>query len=568
MICFAPRKRVGVTLLAALMGSGCAVKSSVETRNEYDQALQRSGEWQSQARRPQQQVPLVVSDTVSRFARRSIPLQRASTLPTHIGTVSMRYPGRHSLATVAELLSRLIDIPVIMTPDALAGAARYAPSGGQSGGAGAAMPVAPAGGQPAAAPGAPGSVASPAAIKGAAVSAGAKVMEYTAEELQNTLELNYSGTLAGLLDQIATRADLQWDYQEGKIVFSRVVTRAIALKSLPNGLSVKGDLSMTSSGGGSGGAGGGGGGGSISVSYDVQSDYWAELPSTLKSMLSPSAFLKADPKSGIVTVTDALGNVERVEAYLRSFNIQLLRQVVLELEVLTVDFTDSYNNGIDWNAVIQRAGNTFTITAPKGVPAGAGTVGFNFELGRAGSDAAVGAKPSNFIAGALQKYGRVSTSYSSVVTTTNRMPVPLGSSASQTYVSAVSPSVTNPNGTVVSGSIVPSSVSTGFNMVLTPVILDSNRILLQTLMQISSLTAIDPFGEGQLKVQLPRTAQFSTLQRASVQAGNTLVLVGYEREQAQSDESDVVRGFLPISRGGTRSKTGTVILITPRLADS
>lgn len=557
-------------LSIALLSSGCAVQSTKDASRDYYGAVARSGQFQTAVRQPQQAASVVVSETTPRFTKQSIPLQRASTLPAHIGNVSMRYPGRHSLATVAELISRLIDIPVIMTPDALAGAQAYAPGAE----AGPAPVTAPATDLPFA-QGRPSPGDAERTAMQVAASVGAKGMSLAPEELRNTMELNYSGSLAGLLDQVATRAELQWEYLGGKITFSRVVTRAIALKSLPNGLSVKGQLDVMGSqgGGGSEGSGGGSGGGgssgagSLAVSFDVASDYWAELPQTLKSMLSPKAFLKADPKSGIVTVTDALSNVERVEAYLRAFNTQLLRQVVLELEVLQVNFTDEYSNGINWSAVLNGTdGSSLSLVVPPGkgpLTAGSAPGTFTFQ---SGSDAT-----SKLVASALQEYGRVSTTYSSVVTTTNRMPVPVGAMSSVSYVRQTVPGSVSSTGGITSGGITPGTVSTGFSMVLTPVILDSNRILLQSAMNISSLRQIKEFSSGtgvlQQSVQLPEVAQFATLQRASVQAGQTLVLVGYENEQTQVDDTDIVRGVLPVSRRGGRTKTGTVILITPRLAD-
>ncbi len=306
----------------------------------------------------------------------------------------------------------------------------------------------------------------------------------------------------------------------------------------------------------------------MSVTFDIDSDYWAELPNTLKSMLSSRAFIKADPKSGIVTVTDALSNVERVEAYLRTFNNQLLRQVVLELEVLQVKFNDEYSNGINWSAMFHRAGGQFNIDIPAGKgPLTAGGTPGSITFNNTGDKRAV-----DIVVNALQDYGRVSTSYSSVVTTTNRMPVPVGATSNVSYVRQITAGIVSTAGLTSPGGITPGVVSTGFSMVLTPVILDSNRILLQSVMQISSLKEIKQFSTGsgtaQQSLQLPETSQFSTLQRTSVESGNTLVLVGYENEQTQVDDTDIVRGVLPVSKRGGRSKVGTVILITPRLVEN
>jgi len=561
-------------LTGCVLASGCAVHSTRLAQQEYSDTNERTGGFQAQAREPQRLPALVQADTVPRFARHSIPLQRAAALPTHIGQVTLRYPGRHPLTTVAELISRLIDIPVIMTPDALVSAADYAPGGMLGNEAG--------GTAPGGAGGSTSAAASHAALAEQAVAAGAQTLSLQPRELQNTMELDYSGPLSGLLNQVATRAGLQWEYNGGKIVFSRLVTRSILVKALPNGLKTNGSFdvfggnSASATGGGSGGgsgassSGASGNTGTLTVDFETDSDYWAGLRDSLKGMLSARAHLQVDPRSGLVTVTDALNNVERVEAFLHEVNTSLLRQVVLEVEVLQVNLNDQYSNGINWEAVLGKAaGNQWQFTGPKGPGAlSGGSPSLSFTLAPSSSRF----KASTLVANSLQEYGKVATAYSSVVTTTNRMPVPVGSLQTQSYVRQTTATVVNgTNGVATGSSLVPGSISTGLGLMILPVILDSNRILLQTVMQVSELREIKAFTSGDgptaQSIQLPNTVSFSSLQRISVPAGDTLVLVGYEREQTQADDTDVVRGLLPVAKRGGRSKQGTVILITPRLTD-
>lgn len=558
--------------LGCVLSTGCAVQSTHLAQQDYHRDKTRMGQFQTQAREPQRLPTLVQADTVPRFARQSIPLQRASTLPTHIGQVTLRYPGRHSLPIVAELISRLIDIPVIMTPDALASATDFAP-GTLIANEGATSPAGTAARSTAAGTASAGDTVT---VAQQAEAAGALSLSLQPRELQNTIELDYSGPLAGLLDLVATRAGLQWEYNGGKIVFSRLVTRSILVKALPNGLKTNGSFDIFGGGSKDGGNSGSNGGsstnsGSLTVDFQTESDYWSGLRDSLKGMLSARAHLQVDPRSGLVTVTDALGNVERVEAFLQEVNTALLRQVVLEVEVLQVDLTDQYSNGINWQAVLGKAtGNQLTLTGPQGPGALSGNTpgSLSFLLAPSSSRSS----PSRLVADSLQEYGKVSTAYSSVVTTTNRMPVPVGSLQTQSYVKQTSaPVVNGTTGVTTAGSLVPGSISTGLGLMILPVILDSNRVLLQTVMQVSELREIKAFtsgsGSSAQSIQLPNTVSFSSLQRISVPAGQTLVLVGYEREQAQADDTDVIRGLLPISKRGGRSKQGTVILITPRLTD-
>jgi hypothetical protein len=94
--------------------------------------------------------------------------------------------------------------------------------------------------------------------------------------------------------------------------------------------------------------------------------------------------------------------------------------------------------------------------------------------------------------------------------------------------------------------------------------------LLESALSVSALRELKDFssGEGNLKnsIQLPAIDDFSTLQRLSVKAGETLVMTGFEREILLRDERDVVRGVLPASQRVKSSRQSTVILITPRLS--
>jgi hypothetical protein len=57
------------------------------------------------------------------------------------------------------------------------------------------------------------------------------------DEYQTSVELNYSGNLEGLLDQIAAKTGLYWRYAAGAITLSRIDTQPVRLNvSLPSNL--------------------------------------------------------------------------------------------------------------------------------------------------------------------------------------------------------------------------------------------------------------------------------------------------------------------------------------------
>lgn len=545
------RLRATVRLTASLLSlagglAGCALPAARDTSQAHQALLDRAADWQARMRQDAGPPPLVVPDPLPRFASRSIALRHDERLPAHLGRLRLHAPGRLTLPAAAELISRAIGLPVIMTPDALHNAADYAP------GAVSRPPLDLTAASPEDA----------AAWRGAA-RAGAARLDISAVEHRHTLEIDHDGPLRVLLDRIAAQAGLQWAHTGGRIVFSRVITRAITLKALPGGLDANQSLEVM-------GGGEGSGGGSAKVAASAVSDLWAGLPDALKPMLSPMAALHVDARAGLVTVTDAAVNVERVQDYLDALNATALRQVLLEIEVLQVSFNDEFSTGIDWRAMLGRldAGHRLQLTAPPALgPISGGTAGaLSFVLGPSSSRGS----PSEWVAKALQEYGRVSTAYSAVVTTTNRMPVPLGALQTRSYVERTTAATVNPaNGLTTPAALEPGKLSTGLGLTVLPVILDSHLVLLQTALQVSELRQLRAFTSGSgitaQSVQLPETLSFSTLQRISVPAGRTLVLAGFEREQAQLDDADIVRGMLPLARRGARSKQGTVVLITPRL---
>jgi hypothetical protein len=290
-------------LMPLLLGglAGCAQQLMHNITDEQLTLQMRAEQAQALARQPQLNPRFLIEETVPKFASRSVSYQRVDPLPPHVGKVTMRVPGRHSLSAIAEMLERLVEIPVVMSPDALLDAALFTP-----GPAVAAVLVTE---KPSEA------MQTNEDIKQRSSKGGSNAsVQFTERELRNTLEINYSGTLTGLLDHIAARAGLHWQYQGGRIAFSRVVTRALSVKALAGGVRTAGSLTM---------------GPAISAASSSESDVWPMLDSALKNMISARGRLQVDAKSGTVTVTDAVQNVEVITRFIELQNDTMLRQICL-----------------------------------------------------------------------------------------------------------------------------------------------------------------------------------------------------------------------------------------------
>ncbi len=535
-----------LALIACVALSACTPpKIGDESRADLKKISKSTEQLQELARREQKKPSFVVLEEGPRFGARSVNLRAESQLPARLNQVSIQLPGRHSLATVATVLSRTLDLPVVMSPDALMDAAQFSPLGAGS-----------------------GSTTNPASTAADRASqAGARMLNITPSDALNTLELNYSGPVVTLLDQIAARAGLYWEYTGGRILFSRVVSRTFAIKSMSPGVKTTGSITLSSSGA-SGESSGGEGGGGVSIEANSETNVWTNLEPTLLTMVSSTGRLQMDAPGGSVTVIDALDNVNRIERYIRQLNDSLLRQITLEVEVYQVNLSDDYSNGLSWTALASNLsrfdGGSIRVSTPTPGSAVSGGA-FTLTTGVPGST-----RTATAVVSALESFGRVSGVYSGVVTTINRTPVPLGSTTSQSYLRETTPAVVTGSsltGISTQAGLVPGTINTGFTMVVTPTILDSNRVLVQTSLEISNLVSLDKFGTDTQEIQLPNISRFVTMQRSNMMAGETLVLTGYERQSTQTDASDVVKGVLPASRSGKRQRESLVILITPRLQD-
>jgi type IVB pilus formation R64 PilN family outer membrane protein len=499
--------------------------------------------------------PAVVNSQTPRFTTQSIPLDRNEMLPNHIASVTLRIPGRHNIKTIAALIERATEIPVQVTSDATMSAAMFVPIGmGQM----AETPAAAV--NPLATPTAFTAPNDKSIIQRIQRAGGNKLLNENDPATQNDIEVNYSGSLAGLLNQVSLRSDLRWSYESGRIKFYRVVSRTIAVKTLPGGLKLSSSLSLTSTGGGTA---------SSSTSSDI--NIWTGIEKNLANMVSVSGKLVIDPNTGTVTVRDAFRNVEAIEQYLQSLNQNLMRQVAMTVEVLQVNLKNEFQSGIDWNYVSEtmRLGQ-LQLKGPTAVASAETATSIGLVLKNSAG------ATNQLLFQALEKFGRVSSSYSTVVTTINRQPVPVGSQTTQSYLKSITPTVLNTIGSTGgtafgAPSLTPGEITTGFSLTLLPILLDSNHVLIECGLSLSSLKSLTSFNSGTgsslQTIQQPSIGNFGVLQRLVAKSNETIVLSGFDAEVLQSQQIDPLVQKLPGSRAGSKDRTTTVVLITPRLID-
>jgi type IVB pilus formation R64 PilN family outer membrane protein len=390
---------------------------------------------------------------------------------------------------------------------------------------------------------------------------------------------SYQGNLSGLLDSVTGALGLSWKYdaKNRAIRIFYLETRTFSVKSFNKSTtftsSVKSGMSTAAgvSGGSSSGSGlNGGGTGGVSgdsgsqqaTEMKLTSDVLEGIEQNVKSMLTLNrmAYSKA---TGIMTVTDRPEVLDRIQDYLDAENQVITKQILFNMEVLSVTLTDKDQYGIDWNLVYKSSkwGGGLANTFP-GIDTSA--VG--------GSASILDNSPwagSKLLVKALSQQGKVSARTVPSVTTLNLQAAPVQIGRVQGYLA--SSQTTNSANVGSSTALTPGSITSGFNMSLYPFVPASgSEILLQVSINMIGDPKFDTITSGEASIQNPNYGTQTFSPSVKLRNGQTLVLSGFDQSVESTDKSGSgdASNFL-FGGGGTRDKNHQVIvlLITPVILD-
>ncbi|WP_413508600.1 PilN family type IVB pilus formation outer membrane protein [Serratia proteamaculans] len=459
--------------------------------------------------------------------------------------VAINRPGSITLAEVSAFISKRCRLPVVVTPDAQA---MLAPTGGgkteQLSG-------------PIPAPDPNGMVAL-AALGGTPARTTQAVVGGSALR-----GLFWQGELGGLLDNVTTRLGLSWRYEQGRIAIFYLDTRTFPVMFMDSKASFgsKTVSGTTSSMGATGDSSGGGLSGDSNTSQatemEIKSSLYEDVTNTIKSMLTPGTG-RMNLSAGVLTVTDTPRVLEQIGRYLDDRNKELNRQVVLNVQVYSVEKRTQDQYGIDWNAVFNSGSIGLSLTnAFSGAASDALNGGVSILDGK-------GAGTKAFIK-ALSEQANVSVMTEASSMTTNLSAVPIQVALQQDYASNVTTENTANVGS--SSSITKSTITTGFNMTVLPFLMpQSPKMQLQFAINMSDDPTMRTFTSDNTSVELMKTRLKTFTQRVIMQSGQTLVLSGYQSLNNTANRQGVGSfRFFGLGGGanGENNKTMLVILITP-----
>lgn len=349
---------------------------------------------------------------------------------------------------------------------------------------------------------------------------------------------------------------------------------------------------------------------STRVTTTSDSDFWGDIQKSLFAILGGGAgsSVVVNAQSGVIVVRAMPNELRSVEQFLKSMQLIVERQVVLEAKIIEVSLKDGYQAGVNWagfndgsnrfgagvispGASLSRSG---TISAPT-ARAADGTVLTNSALtggsvGTIASGLALGAgaaggvfglalQTQNFAAllSFLETQGSVNVLSSPRVATINNQKAVLKVGTDDFFVTNVSTtSSTSGTNTTVTPTITVAPFFSGIALDVTPQIDADNNIILHIHPSVSNVVerrkVIDLGSLGSFTLPLASSDVNETDTIVRVQDSNIVAIGGLMRQQSSNDRSQVPGagdvpglGNLFRQRGISNSKSELVILLKPTI---
>lgn len=366
------------------------------------------------------------------------------------------------------------------------------------------------------------------------------------------IRLEYQGSLSGLLDKVASRFDVMWEYRGGQIHLSETVTRTYELAMMAGDVTQTAEMTNTSGGGGGGGESFVSTSGGLSTAFESESSPWDTVASVLDKLLEGSGNFSLNESTSSVIVSASPSTHDAVEEFVDGYNEILTRQVALNVSVFTLQLDETNQVGFNLDTAYASMVDDYNINL-RGPTLGSNTGGeFSASLLESADSRFAG---SNLLLQALDEWGETSIVTSTSATILNGQPYPIQDVNRRTYLAETELSQVADAGSAL--SLTPGTVTTGFSMQVIPQILANDRVLMQYAFTLSSLTDLVELSSGEQTIQGPDVDDRSFTQRTLMPMGGTLVIAGFQR-----DEDGVQRKTGATGYGRSHDKSKTMVFVT------
>lgn len=396
------------------------------------------------------------------------------------------------------------------------------------------------------------------------------------------IDWHFKGSVVNALKNLTAMTQYAYDLHHHNLNWSGFVTHTFNISFMPGAahyLVGRSESASTNSGHvAGGGASGVVNGGMSDEQYSNmagQLSVWADLQHALDQLKSPEGRVIISESSTSVTVHDRPHNVAAMARYIHQLNVKLSEEVGINVQVLEVQLNQSYNLGIDWNAIAHVLGTQLSLSA--GLSAATDLTTNNVMgsgVGASGlSTFQIGGALHNVLINALDQQGRVRVVTRPRVVTLNNQIASIRITKDTGYVQSVSSSAFGGGAdNHVTTTIEPGTVTDGFTLYLLPKI-QGDRVYLQISSTISNLLKLEkvstaPSDHGGKAdsfnaIEVPTLAKKTFNLRSAVRSGSTLIIAGFKQLRDETSRATLY-GISPLGgHGALTHNVETLVLITP-----
>ncbi len=510
---------------------------------------------------------------------KTIKVDREAELPIVFSKpIRFEFPDRPTISVIGDRISKIVGISVRVSPDALVPIEVFSAQRMSSSGGSASMPSPN-----------PMSFTSPMSMpmSGPIGQMAPSMANMAGGYMGPTAPRNYildqaspfGGNLTQLLDQISSRYGVGWDYKDGVILISRLVTRTYQIATITDVNDVNSTIAKTASAGSSSAGSSSGGDGNVSQAGNVSSsadvsakmsasvDVVKSLKTAIEGALTPGGIGKLSiSASGVITVTDTREVQQQVDDLVTAENKSVGRQVRMRMQI--VDLTSSTDNdlGVNWSWLINDATRKWNVNffSPDGLPGG--STGFG-QLGviRNGDHSTT----STFLK-ALATVGKVNIRKDETYSMMNNRPLSVANTENFIYPArSTAANSTTDSATVVPG-VEPAQLTTGTFLNMRTSIQPNGSVIVQFSMDASMRGDTKTFVNNGVTLQYPQSTANQYQIYTSIVNGETAVLAGIDNTQQQTTDKSFDGALTPLLGGGISSSTSrraVLVLLTPQIVE-
>ena len=316
---------------------------------------------------------------------------------------------------------------------------------------------------------------------------------------------------------------------------------------------------------------------STQIETSSEKDFWKELATTLKLLIAGNekAQIVTSPQTSMVIVRALPADLRVVSDYLRSIQLVLNRQVLLEAKILEVILGDSFQAGIDWSSIASvNSGNAIgfsqsgrEVTNPIISEGLAGVFGMTYQ-------------GSNFdmMIDLLETQGLVQVLSSPRISTINNQKAVIKVGTDEFFVTDISSTtIAGAGSSTTSPDVTLTPFFSGIALDVTPQIDVDGNIILHvhpSISEVEDQEKLLTLGDDQLTLPLAKSTIRESDSIIRAKSGEVVVIGGLMQTQTMDNDSGVplfndipVAGKLFNQKNMSSRKTELVILIRPIIVD-